>query len=131
MASIRNEITVNRSAAHCWDALLDVGALHTRLVPGFVTGTKLEPGALIPTFGNGMVAKELVVDVCDDQLRVAWSVVAAAFQHHNASVQIFDEGPERARLVWIADFLPNELAVTIRGMIEQAMNVKKATLEHR
>jgi hypothetical protein len=75
-----------------------------------------------------MVAKELIVDVCDDQLHVAWSVVGAPFQHHNATVQIFDESPERARLVWIADFLPNELAVTIRGMIEQAMGVMKATL---
>ncbi len=131
MASIRKEITVDRNAAHCWEALRDVGALHTRLVPGFVTDTKLEPGARIVTFGNGMVAKELIVDVCDDELRVAWSVVGAPFQHHNASVQVFDEGRDRALLVWIADLLPNELAVTIRGMIEQAMGVMKATLERR
>jgi hypothetical protein len=45
MASIRKEIIVDRNAAHCWEALRDVGALHTRLVPGFVTDTKLEPGA--------------------------------------------------------------------------------------
>ena len=45
MASVQREIEIETSAARAWDALRDVGALHTRLVPGFVTETKLEPGA--------------------------------------------------------------------------------------
>lgn len=57
-----------------WAALRDVGALHTRLVPGFVVHTKLEPGARIVTFGNGMVVRELIVDINDEAMRVAWSV---------------------------------------------------------
>jgi len=43
------------------DALRDVGALHTRLAPGFVTHTRLEPGARIVTFGNGMVVREAII----------------------------------------------------------------------
>ena len=128
MASIRKEITVDKPAAHCWDALRDVGALHTRLVPGFVTDTKLEDGARIVTFGNGMVAKELIVDVCDESRRVVWSVVGQPFTHHNASVQVFDEGNGRSRLVWIADLLPHALAPRISEMIEQGMRVMAATL---
>ena len=46
MASIRKEILVDASPEHCWDILRDVGALHTRLVPGFVIDTTLEEGAL-------------------------------------------------------------------------------------
>ena len=41
MASIRREITVRATADQVWDVLADLGALHTRLVPGFVVDTKL------------------------------------------------------------------------------------------
>ena len=54
MASIRKEIRINAPASQIWDALRDVGALHTRLVPGFVTDTKMEGNTRIVTFGNGM-----------------------------------------------------------------------------
>jgi hypothetical protein len=55
MAAIRKEILTAARPERVWDALRDVGALHTRLVPGFVVDTRLEPGARIVTFANGMV----------------------------------------------------------------------------
>ncbi len=58
MASIRKEITTSASPDQAWDALRDVGALHTRLVPGFVVDTKIEPGARVVTFFNGIVVRE-------------------------------------------------------------------------
>ena len=78
-ASIRKETHIACSPEKAWDALRDVGALHNRLVPGFVVDTKLEDGARIVTFGNGMVARELIVDVDDAARRVAWSVVGAPY----------------------------------------------------
>jgi carbon monoxide dehydrogenase subunit G len=130
MASIRKEILVNAHPEYVWDALRDVGALHTRVVPGFVVDTRLEEGARIVTFGNGMVARELIVDVDDEARRVVWAVVGGRFTHHNASVQVFPDGAG-SRLVWIADLLPNEIAGDIRAMIEQAASVMKPTLERR
>ena len=130
MASIRKEILVNARPEYVWDALRDVGALHTRVVPGFVVDTRLEEGARIVTFGNGMVARELIVDVDDEARRVVWAVVGGRFTHHNASVQVFPDGAG-SRLVWIADLLPNEIAGDIRAMIEQAASVMKPTLERR
>ncbi len=53
MASIRKEILLDARPEEVWDAVRDIGALHTRLVPGFVTDTRLEEGARIVTFGNG------------------------------------------------------------------------------
>jgi len=41
MASIRKEVVINAKPETVWAALRDVGALHTRLVPGFVVDTKL------------------------------------------------------------------------------------------
>lgn len=129
MASIRKEILVDAPPAHCWEVLQDVGALHTRLVPGFVTDTTLEGGDRIVTFGNGMVARERIIDLDGDARRIVWSVVGGSFTHHNASVQVFDDGRGGSRLVWIADFLPNEVAAPIRGMIDHAASVMKPTLE--
>jgi len=129
MASIRKEIPLDVSAEHVWSVVRDVGALHTRLVPGFVVDTRLEPDARVVTFGNGMVVRELIVDLDDNARRLAWSARGGRLSHHNASVQVFAESVGRCRLVWIADLLPNELAGDIRMMIEQAAAVMKPTLE--
>lgn len=129
MAAIRKEMLIEARPEAVWDALRDVGALHTRLVPGFVVDTRLEPGARIVTFGNGAVLRELIVDVDDAERRVAWAVVGGRFTHHNASAQVFSDGEGRTRFVWIADFLPNEIAGDIRTLIEQGSAVIKQTLE--
>ena len=131
MASIRKEIPLEVSAEHAWDAVRDVGALHHRLVPGFVVDTRVEADARVVTFGNGMVVRELIVDLDDGSRRLAWSARGGRLSHHNASVQVFSEGNGRCRLVWIADLLPNELAGDIGMMIEQAASIMKPTLEGR
>src|SRR6266481_256841 len=129
MASIRKEILLQSSPEKVWAAVRDVGALHTRLVPGFVVDTTLEEGARVVTFGNGMVARELILDVDDEARRVAWSVVGGRMTHHNASAQVFPNGATGCRFVWIADLLPNEVAPSITAMIEQGLAVIKQTLE--
>jgi carbon monoxide dehydrogenase subunit G len=129
MAYIRKEILVEASAESVWAAIRDVGALHYRLVPGFVVDTRLEADARIVTFGNGMVVRELIVDLDDAARRLAWSARGGRLSHHNASVQVFADGAARSRLVWIADLLPHELAGDIRAMMGQAVAVMKPTLE--
>ncbi len=128
MASIRREVHIDARPETAWAALRDVGALHTRLVPGFVTDTRLEDGARVVTFGNGMVARELIVDVDDAGRRVAWSVVGGMMTHHHASAQVFPDAGG-CRFVWIADLLPNDVAPAIAAMIEQGIAVIKRTLE--
>ena len=129
MASIRKEIQTAATVDQVWDALRDVGALHTRLVPGFVVDTRLEPGERIVTFGNGMVVREQILDINDDMRRVAWSAIGGALTHYNASAQVFANVDNRATVVWIADFLPNEAAGQIGQMMEQGMAVMKVTLD--
>ena len=129
MASIRREIQINARPETAWAALRDIGALHTRLVPGFVTHTRLEEGARVVTFGNGMVARELIVDIDDEACRVVWSVVGGVMTHHNGSAQVFPNGATGCRFVWIADLLPNEVAPAIAAMMDQGIAVIKQTLE--
>ena len=112
-----------------WDAVRDVGAIHTRLAPDFVTDVKLEGDARIVTFANGMVAKELIVDLDDEARRLVWSLVEGRMTHHNGSLQVFAESEAAAALVWIADLLPHELARPIGGMMQQGMDAMKKKLE--
>ena len=130
MASIHREVLIDASPDVVWDALRDIGALHQRLAPGFVTGVTMEDGARVVTFGNGLVARELIVDLDDTARRLAWSVVGGQMTHHNASAQVFDDGSGRSRFVWIADLLPHELAPTIAAMMDQGLAVIKRTLEN-
>ena len=128
MASIQREMVLNVDSAKVWDALRDIGALHTRLACGFVTDCRLDGDARMVTFANGLVARELIVDVNETDRRVVWSAVGGRLSHHNASAQVFADGP-RSRFVWIADLLPNEMAPAISGMIDQGMSAIKKTLE--
>lgn len=129
MASIRREVTIDVSAEQAWDAMRDVGALHTRLAVGFVTDCRLDGDARIVTFANGVVAREVIVDVDDTARRVVWSAQGGRLTHHNGATQIFADGPQRCRVVWIADLLPHELAPAIAGMIDHGIRAMKATLE--
>jgi hypothetical protein len=129
MASIRKEISTSASPDDVWAAIRDIGALHTRLVPGFVVDTRLEPGARIVTFGNGMVIREPIVDIDDNTRRLVWSAIGGPLTHYNASVQVFANSDGQTKVVWIADLLPNSAAEQISGMMEQGLAVMKATLD--
>lgn len=129
MASIRKEILIESRPEDVWAAIRDFGALHQRLVPGFVTDCRVEGDTRIVTFGNGMVARELLVDLDDQARRLAWAAVGGRLTHHNASIQVFGDGEECSRAIWIADLLPNELAGAIREMIEHGATAMKKTLE--
>ena len=129
MGSIRRQIVTSANPDAVWDAIRDIGALHTRLVPGFVIDTKLEPGARVVTFGNGMVVKEPIVDIDDAQRRLVWGAIGGPLTHYNGAVQVFAEGRGESRVVWTADFLPNEASGQLGAMIEQGMAVMKKTLD--
>lgn len=131
MASIRKEISIEASPDEVWDAVRDWGALHERLAPGFVVDTQLDGDDRIVTFFNGAVVREMLVDLDDDARRLAWSIIGGPYTHHNASSQVFPEGENAARFVWIADLLPDELAAPTGEMMQQGTNVVKQTLEAR
>lgn len=132
MASIQREITINAPAAAIWDAVRDVGALHTRLAPGFITHCEMDgDDARKIRFANGIEAREVIVTIDDAARRLVWSAAGARLTHHNASAQVFDEGEDRCRFVWIADLLPHAMAPAVTGMIEAGLQAMKAHAETR
>ena len=121
MASIQRDIRLAASPGEVWDAVRDFGALHARLVPGFVRDTRLEGhGARIVTFANGNVARELLVDCDENRKRLVYALTSERVQHYNASVQVFAAGEARSRLVWIIDLLPDHIAPYISAQMDQA-----------
>jgi Polyketide cyclase / dehydrase and lipid transport len=129
MASIRKEIVTPARPAEVWDAVRDVGALHTRLVPGFVKATRLEPGARVVTFANGMTVREPIVTIDEQDRRLVWSAVGGSLTHYNASAQVVAEPDGSSRVVWIADLLPDEAAGNVEGMMDAGMVAMKAALD--
>ena len=118
MASVHKEIIIDANPADVWDALRDFGALHTRLVPDFVTDTKLDGDARIVTFANGTVAREVLVDSDDRKRRLVYAIKSERLTQHSASAQVFAESDGRSRVVWIADVLPNEVATYMDGQMD-------------
>lgn len=128
MATIHKEVEIHAPPQRVWEALRDVGALHTRLAAGFVSDTRMEGGARIVTFANGMVAREEIVAVDDETRRVAWAIVGQQFHHYNGAAQLF-EHPDGTRFVWTTDLLPDEFAPNVETMMTAGIAAIKKTLE--
>jgi hypothetical protein len=120
MASIHKDIPIDAAPDHVWAAVRDFGAVHKRLVPGFVLDARLDGDARIVTFANGTVARELLVDCDDARRRLVYAVISERVKQHSASVQVLADGNTRSRIVWIIDVLPSEIAPYIDGQMEQA-----------
>lgn len=124
MASVVKEIVVRCSASAAWDAIRDIGALHTRLVPGFVVDTKLEPGVRVVTFANGAVVREPIVAIDETRRRLVWSAEGGLSTHYNGSAQVFEDS-SGVRVIWTADFLPDGL----ESAIDAAMSAGAAAMQ--
>ncbi|WP_371781044.1 SRPBCC family protein [Streptosporangium subroseum] len=132
MASIHAEVVINSSPEQVWAAIRDVGAVHRRLLPNRVADTRIEGDIRILIYPDGQVIRERIVDVDDTTRRLAYAVIEGARQpitYHHASFQVFPEGSDRSRLVWITDLLPDALATETRARIERGAQDMKRTLE--
>ena len=129
MASIHKEIVIDAPARDVWDAVRDVGAVHRRLVPGVLTDARLDGDARVVSFANGLVVRELIVSVDDERRRFAYAAVGGLASHHNSSMQVFEGGAQRSRLVWITDVLP-ALVGPIGALIEQGAAAMQRALGH-
>ena len=121
MASIHKDIAIQAPTHEVWDAVRDFGALHTRLVPGFVLDTKLEGEARIVAFANGTVARELLIDCDDARRRLAYAIISERMKHYGASVEVVADGDTNSRVICTVDVLPHEIAPHIGGQMDQGV----------
>jgi hypothetical protein len=132
VASVHHEIVIEAEAAHVWDAIRDVGAVHERLLPGRVVATRLEGDHRVLTFPNGREVRELIVDLDEQRRRLAYAVLGGdslGLTYHHASFQVLPEGAGRCRLVWITDLLPHHLADAVQARVAVGAADMQRTLQ--
>lgn len=130
MATLHKDIFIAQTPEHVWDAVRDIGALHTRLVPGFVVNTFVEGDdeERVVMFANGLVLRERILSIDHDRRRVAWAAEGGNLTHYNAalSVEVTELG---TRVLWTTDFLPNSQRETIAALQDQALSAMKRAME--
>ena len=120
MASIHKDIHLDAPASDVWDAVRDFGAVHRRLVPGFVLDCKPDGDVRLVAFANGTTARELLVDCDEARRRLVYAVVSERVKQHSASVQVIEDGESTSRLIWTVDVLPHDVAPYIESQMELA-----------
>ncbi|MFJ2862890.1 SRPBCC family protein [Kitasatospora sp. NPDC087314] len=131
MASIHKELVIDARPEAVWAVLSDYGAVHERLVPGFVTDTRLSSDTRTVAFADGTIVLERLVDLDHEAMRVAYTVIGGSLHpsHHHASMQALPEAGGRTRFVWHTDVLPDALAAPIAEFVEHGSAVIRRTLE--
>jgi Polyketide cyclase / dehydrase and lipid transport len=129
MATIRSEIKTRAKPSEVWSAIRDIGALHTRLVPGFVADTKLEPGARVVTFVNGVTLREPIVTLDDEARRLVWTHEGGRARHYNGALEVSEAAGGLTSVVWTADFLPDDIGGYMAQAIEAGMAAMQRSLD--
>lgn len=129
MATITKNIETIAPVRAVWSAIRDIGALHTRLVPGFVVDTVLDGNTRIVTFANGMVIREPIIAIDEDHDRLVWSAEGLQFEHYNSSAQAIEQADGTTVVVWIADFKPDEAASVVDEMMSAGAAAMKTALD--
>lgn len=129
MASIYREFIVNAPPAFVWEAIKDVGAVHTRLAKGFVTDTRLEGDTRTVTFANGLVVREQIVSTNDELRRLVYRIVEGKASHHNAFFQVLPRSDGSSKVLWVTDLLPDEMRAPIEQMVDLGSAAIQRTIE--
>jgi carbon monoxide dehydrogenase subunit G len=130
MATLRHTFEVGAPPDRAWDALRDFGALHTRLVPGFVSACTTEEGGAVRfiTFANGMQVRERLVTCDDSARRLVYTAEGGRATHYNAAVDVAPADGGGSRLTWTVDLLPDALAPAVDGMMGMGVQAMRKAL---
>ena len=129
MATIYKDFIVNAPPDFVWEAIKDVGAVHTRLAQGFVTDTVLSGDIRTVTFLNGYTVREQIITISDELRRLSFTVVKGRASHHNSYFQVLATVEGKTHIVWVTDLLPDELKASIEQMVESGSSAIQQTLE--
>ncbi|PRY37950.1 hypothetical protein CLV43_109170 [Umezawaea tangerina] len=105
--------------------------MHERLIPSYVADTRIDGVHRYLTMADGWVVHEVIVGIDDETKRLAYAVVEGSrpeLAHHHASFQVFADGPDRSRVVWTTDLLPDEHAPQVRLRVERGSEVMARAL---
>jgi hypothetical protein len=129
MASVIVESELACAPERAWALLADVDNPH-KAFAGVLTDARAEEGARVVTFANGMVVREIIVGVDPARRRVAYAVTDGRFSQHSSAMQIVGDGGH-CRFLWSSDFLPDEVAALVEGLMRQGAEAFARIAEDR
>ena len=129
MGSIRKQVNLSAPVDEVWAAVRDFGALHERLVRGFVTSTEMDGRDRIVTFANGASQREPLVALDDGRRRLVYTAVDSLLgaTHYNAAVEVRASGDGGATLEWLIDFLPDDIHDRLDAAMDMGAAAMRAT----
>jgi hypothetical protein len=91
------------------------------------------PSDRLVTFFNGAIARERLVGVDEDLMRLACTVVESPLHssHYSAAAQILPGTSRQCRFVWAIDVLPDDVAEQIARMKDAGVQAIKQTPSKR
>lgn len=128
---VTTETAIAASPNKVWDAVRDVYAVDTRLVPGMITKVERAGDVRTVTFANGFVVKERIVAVDDRARLITYSAFGGKATYHVATMQVVGDGSNRSKVIWQTRFLPAELEPFIAQNMQVGSQVMKGHLEKR
>ncbi len=106
MASIYAEVTINRTADEVWADVSDVGEISGML--DIVSASSADGDVRKCTLANGAEIAEKILSIDHENRRVGYTITEGLpFDHHAASMQVFDAGNGTSTLRWITDVKPD------------------------
>ncbi|MGF6634585.1 SRPBCC family protein [Paraburkholderia sp. MM6662-R1] len=117
MATIYREIAVATTAADAWAALRDPAGV-ARVFAGALIAARMEGDLRWVTFADGTVVEERVIAVDDAHMRLAYSVGGGRFEHHHATLQVVADTSAHCRVIWIADFKPDDRSNVVEALTD-------------
>ena len=95
MATLRKQIALDAGATNVWSAVRDFGQVHTRVAPGFLTKLEIDKGDRVLTFFNGLVARERLVTIDEDQGGPVFASINADSYHPGGVNGLMGDGSVR------------------------------------
>ena len=131
MARIRETIAIAAPPEALWDAIADIGEIHTRVAPGMVLDTQLEQDGAerIVTFANGAVLREQIVSLNHETRELVWTAQGGPWTHHNAWLAVTARADGGGDVTWTADVLPDSAGEIIAGFVAAGLQTMKQHYE--
>ena len=127
MARICKTVSIAAPPAELWDAIADIGAIHTRVAPRMVADTQLQQdgSVRVVTFTNGAVLSEQIVSLDHMARELVWTAHGGPWTHHNAWICVTDNADGGGNVTWTADVLPDSAGQIIAGFIAAGLQDMK------
>ena len=129
VSSVTVDVVVEASADFAWDAVRDVYAVDTRLIPGFAIHVDKGPDSRTVTFVNDMKITERILDVDDDARKLTYQATEGGPLTHHLGSQTVREDEQGVHLVWTTEFTPASVVDYATSTMRTGVELMKKTID--